>query len=125
MFRRIALVAFALFLSIPVLAKPVDPVSGIWHITFTSVDDGEKEMEMRLRLSGETVSGTTGAGKKAVSVFDGTWRNGTLVLVLGSSKKKTWYLTLRGTMQTDGTIAGTVEVYDDGARSSGTFEARR
>jgi hypothetical protein len=80
---------------------------------------------MFLKLSGTTVAGTVQFEKYMAAVFDGVWRDGTLVLVLGSSKKKTWYLTLRGTLQPDGSLAGTVEQYDDGERLSGTFTAQR
>jgi hypothetical protein len=114
----------------PALAGPGDPVTGIWQLTLVkseprSEKDRHEGFVMRLRLDGNRVTGTVQLGKETATVFDGTWRDGRLVLVLGTSKDKTWYLTLRGTLQPDGTIVGTAEEYENGSRLSGTFEAHR
>ena len=89
--------------SVSAAARPADPLSGIWNVSIAM--DGEQAGDvcpMRLTLSGTAVSGVLHIGTETASVFDGTWSNGNLVLVLGTSKDKTWYLTLRGSIRPDG-----------------------
>jgi hypothetical protein len=106
--------------------KPPASLMGVWNVTLAEGEEaGGHEFLMSLRLTGDSVTGTVQFEKHAGAVFDGSWHDGNLVLVVGSSKDKTWYLTLRGALRQDGSLAGTVEEYDNGKRTEGTFEARR
>jgi hypothetical protein len=110
----------------PAAAKPAGSIIGAWNVSLgEDAQSKDESFTMWLEVDGYAVSGTVQFEKYSAKVFDGTWSNGNLSLVMGSSKNKAWYLTLRGTLRPDGSLVGTVEQYDNGKRVTGTFEARR